>query len=52
MEHLSDIDDYNDFLKSLGISDFDAIKMMEDNVCFDSKQHKDSLVILDSKIHG
>jgi hypothetical protein len=52
MNHLSDIDDYNDFLKSLGISDFDAIKMMEDNVCFDSKQHKDSLVILDSKIHG
>jgi hypothetical protein len=31
MEHLSEIDDYNDFLKSLGISDLDAVKMMDEN---------------------
>jgi hypothetical protein len=48
----SEIDDYNDFLKSLGISDSDVIKMMESNVCFDSEQHKESLEILDSEIHG
>lgn len=52
MEHLSEIDDYNDFLKSLGISDLDAVKMMDENICFDSRQHKDSLVMLDSPIHG
>jgi hypothetical protein len=52
MDHLSEIDDYNDFLKSLGVSDSDVVKMMESNVCFDSKQHKECLEILDSEIHG
>jgi hypothetical protein len=46
------VNDYNDFLCSLGISDSDVIKMMDKGVCFDSEQNKDSLEILDSKIHG
>lgn len=49
---IEEIDDYNNFLKSLGISDLDVIKMMEEDVCFDSTQHKESLDILDSPIHG
>lgn len=52
MDQLGKIDDYNDFLKSLGVSDSDVVKMMESNVCFDSKQHKECLEILDSEIHG
>ena len=52
MVHLCEIDDYNDFLKSLDLSDSDVIKMMESNICFDSEQHKEHLEILDSEIHG
>ena len=52
MDALSKINDYNDFLCSLGISDADAFKMMGKNVCFDSGQNKDSLEMRDSEIHG
>jgi len=52
MDALSKINDYNDFLSSLGISDADAFKMMGKNVCFDSGQNKDSLEMRDSEIHG
>ena len=46
------VNDYNNFLEFLGISDLDVIKMTETNVCFDSGQHKKHLEILDSEIHG
>jgi hypothetical protein len=46
------VDDYNDFLESLGISDLDVIRMMEEGVCFDSERHNESVAILDSPVHG
>lgn len=48
----SEVEDYNDLLKSLGISDNDVIDMMSRGICFNQEENTESLEILDSKIHG
>jgi hypothetical protein len=48
----SEVEDYNDLLKSLGISDNDVINMMSRGIYFNEEENKESLEILDSAIHG
>ena len=44
----SEVEDYNDLLKSLGISDNDVIDMMSRGICFNQEENTESLEILDS----
>ena len=48
----SEVEDYNDLLKSFGISDNDVINMMCRGFYFEQEQHNELIEILDSKIHG
>ena len=48
----SEVEDYNDLLKSLDISDNDVINMMSKGIYFNQEENKESLCILDSEIHG
>lgn len=44
--------DYDRLLIELAVADSDVIKMMDKGFCFDSERNKESLEILDSRIHG
>ena len=52
LANCSEVEDYNDLLKSLGISDNDVINMMCRGFYFEQEQHNEFIEILDSRIHG
>ena len=48
----SEVEDYNNILRSLDISDNDVISVMCRGFYFEQEQHNESVEILDSRIHG